>query len=717
MTNFMGFDLETSISKGPHGPAAKDPNNDFYTVIAGNTSENVHVMHSNGGYNRQLPAEAVILLNKADVIVGHNLPFDLSYIFHMKEFKEFLSRGGQVWDTQIAEYLMSGQRHSLSSLAELQLIYLNKKIKESRISYLFSKGMGADKILNARNRCPRLFALYEKYSKSDVSTVLKIFEKQYIKAKNSGILDVIKLYNNYMLCLLIVENTGIPVDLNKCQNTLREFKLKSVELLAQATDIIKPLWDERLGAFNVNSPKDKSAILFGGTYTIKVKEQVGLYKNGNPKFINVEQEVVIEGFKVPTSITKESTIKGRYATGADIIEKIYKKTKNPDLKKYCELQKKSMAYSKMCSTYLEPFLNLSVNGLLFPNYNNTMTITSRLSSSKPNLQNIPSKGDMLSPIQGQLIAPEGWTAVSADYSQLEIYVSAYLANDPALTNDLLSGVDFHIKRLSYAEDMSYEEVYNLCKVKKLPEWEEKRTKAKTISYQKAYGASPKSLAITTGLDEELIKKIFDMEDLEYPQVAEFNKSVMNSIMNHQELSCEKHLPAMKKTSGKDGKRFICEMELLPIIDGDGNVHYSNEEYRHIGYYKAITGKLYSFEEVGRVGWNGIIRRGYSTTQTKNYHIQGTASDVQAASSAALVPLLLKHSNKIKMVNEIHDSKWFLIKNEYLDKLLLIVKNIMEDVPGNFKKYLKVEMPFKIPVDFKVGQNFAEMRSYSIKNTQ
>jgi DNA polymerase I-like protein with 3'-5' exonuclease and polymerase domains len=714
MTKFCVLDLETNIGDGPHGPSAKDPNNDFFTVIAGNTINNVHIMHKSSGFKRKLPAFAVKLLNEADVIIGHNLPFDLSYIYHTSEFQDFLKRGGQIWDTQVAEYLMSGQRHSFASLAELQLIYLNKKIKESRISALFAKGIGADKIVARAPTHKRLFALYEKYALSDGITTLQIFQKQFVKAKSLNILDVIKLYNNYLLTLTVVMNTGIPVDLEKCQKTLRDFKLKSVTYLEEATNLISNLWDVRLGTFNVNSPKDKSAILFGGVYKLKEKEPAGFYKNGNQKFTTVEKDVVIEGFKVPTSITKESAIKGRYATGADILEKIVRKTKNDVLRNYCEYQKQSMNYGKMCSTYLEPFLNLSVNGLLFPNYNNTMTITSRLSSSKPNLQNVPSKGDMLAPIQGQLIAPKGWTAISADYSQLEIYVSAYLANDPALTNDLLSGIDFHVKRLSYAEDMSYNEVYNLCKVEKLPEWDDKRTKAKTISYQKAYGASPKSLSITTGLDEDLIKKIFEREDIEYPQVALFNKSVLEQVNNSKELSQAKHLPKMKKGGGKDGKRFVCGMELLPIISNDGNIHYDNDEYRYVGYYTAATGKRYSFEEIGRVNWRGELKRGFSTTQTKNYHIQGTASDVQASSSAALLPLLIKNSDKVKMVNEIHDSKWFLVKDEYLDKMLVIIKELMENVPANFKKYLNVEMPFRIPIDFKIGKNFAEMKPYEVK---
>ncbi len=716
MTNFVVLDLETSISKGPHGPAAKDPTNDFYTVIAGTGKESVEVYHNPDGFQRWLPTEVGELLNKANVLVLHNAPFDLSYVWKTPQMHYFLCAGGQVWDTQIAEYLLSGQRHSFASLAELQEIYLGGKTKDDRISRLYKKGVGADKILAARERCPRLFKIYDAYSKADGVTTMQVFEKQYARAKKLDMLDVIKLYNNYMLCLVEVMNTGITVDLDKCEKTLRDFKLKSLTYLEEATNLISSMWDERLGTFNVNSPKDKSAILFGGEYTIKKRVEDGLFKNGNPKFKSIDETIVIKGFGLPTHLSAPGAKAGQYGTGADVVEKIYQNSTNLLAKEYCRLQKQAMTYNKMCSTYLEPFLELSIEGLLYPNFNNTMTITSRLSSSKPNLQNVPSKGEMLLPIQGQLVAPEGWVCVSADYSQLEIYVSAYLANDPQLTKDLLDGVDFHVKRLSYAEDMQYEDVYRLCKIDKLPEWEAKRTSAKTISYQKAYGASPKSLANTTGLDEQLIKRIFEREDIEYPFVAEFNKKVSDQVNNSKELSQAKHLPKMKKGGGKEGKKFICGLELLPIINGD-EVRYNADEYRHVGYYTAITGKRYSFEEIGRTDFRGNLKRGFSTTQTKNYHVQGTASDVQAASSAALLPLLLKNKDKVRMVNEIHDSKWFIVKKEYLGKVLPIIKRVMEDVPGNFKKYLNVDMPFKIPVDFEVGISFAETESYLVKNTQ
>lgn len=709
---FMVLDFETSISQGPHGGEAKDPSNDFYTVIWGNKPDNIVIEHKEGGYSRTLPQNAVAMLNCTDVLIGHNIGFDLSYIWHTEELRNFLLRGGQIWDTQVAEYLMSGQRHAMASLAELQLLYLGQKIKEDLISSIFSKKVGANVIIKSRMLAPDLWETYESYCKGDGESTFKIFIKQYEKVKSMNMLNVVKLYNRYLLSLLMIQNTGLNIDRKKCEHTLRRFRLEANKELAKASSIIEPMWDSRLGEFNINSPKDKSAILFGGTYVIQEKELVGKFKNGNDKYKLVDKEIHIKGFGLPLDLTSPSEIAGRYKTDVKVVTKIAEQSTNAKAKEYCILQRLAMNYQKMCSTYLEPFLNLSVNGKLYPRYNNTITVTGRLSSSSPNLQNVPSKGEMGEAIQEILCAPEGWVCVSADYAQLEIYVLAYLSQDPVLLKDLLDGIDFHIKRLAYAEDMEYNEVYKKCKIEKLPEWELKRSNAKTISYQKAYGAAPKSLARTTGLPEEVIRKIFEREDIEYQGVTDFNATVLEEVNKNKKISQEAHLPRYKKLGGKHGKRFVAGCELLPIFDKDGNVVYDENQLRHLGYYKCVTGKRYAFEEVGRLTYHGL-KRGFSHTETKNYQIQGTAGDVQAASSANLLGLLLKHADKVKMVNEIHDSKWFIVKESHLNEIIKIIKDKMEDVPGNFKKYLDVDMPFKIPVDFKIGKDFGKMESYKL----
>lgn len=820
------FDLETSTGdKKTHGPSAKDSANDFYTIIYGDTPESVVIEHKEEGFKRKLPKGFTKLLSSTTLIVGHNLNFDLSYIWKTLELREFLLKGGEIWDTQLAHYLMSGQRHTFPSLGELQNIYLGTKVKEDRISRLYKRGVGADKMVGARDRCPRFFKLYEKYSYDDGITTLKIKQKQVLRAEELGMTKIIKMYNKYLLSLILASNTGIKIDLDKCQKTRREFKLRELDLLEQAQALIKDYWsDERLPTFNVNSPTHKSAMLFGGDIKVTTRKNIGWCKtkieiqdqntqkimsypqyekqfineainlgdarisiirtpyeegcgecdeclgyydretgeyinectnttteiaedesliwvegtphpediltldwsleyrfkvlSGTPKLRNFNEYVNITGFNLPLSFTKESKVEGRYKTGSDIIEKIYKNSSNEAAKEYCRLQKEAMTIHKMSSTYLEAFNSLSIDERLYPNFNNTATATSRLSSSNPNLQNVPSKSEMAKSIQGLFVAPTGWKCVQIDYSQLEIYVTAWLSGDVAMTRDLLNGVDFHCLRMSWCKALSegktYEEIIELSKIKKLKKWVVKRVAAKQISFQKAYGAGAYSLAESTGLEVDDVKELMQKEDNIYYRVKAFNEHVMQTVQNNTEYSTKKGLPSYLLRGGVNGKRFDnYGYELLPIKSGD-NIQYEEGLRRKIGYFQTITSKRYAYEEFGNIDRRGCLRQNFSPTQTKNYQTQGTANDIIGAALAKMFIPFLKHPNKVQLLNSIHDCVWLYVKEEYLDLIIPQVCTIMSNIPKLFKEYLDIDVPFEFPVEAEVGDNFAELEEFIIK---
>jgi DNA polymerase-1 len=707
MLNCLVIDTETSIRDPIHGSAGKSPLNDFYTLIYGGHPDEIQVHHRSEGFGKRLPSK--LLGNDSDVncLVGHNLPFDCSYF--LSDFKGYLQRGGEIWDTQYAEYLMSGQRHSMASLAELQMLYLDSKVKEDRISRLYKKGIGADKIIATRGRCRRLCDLYDKYCYDDGRTTLQVFAKQYRRAKEMGMLPIIKMYMKFLAGLILMQNEGIHVNARCCEETIRELKLKMIDELQKASELIKPYWtDERLPEFNVNSPQHKSAVLFGGYITCEVRKHIGKYKNGKDKYKKVKEQVYVSGFKLPKSLTRESEIEGRYVTDAAVIVRIANESSNEVAKQYCEHQKKAMNLNKMVSTYLESFLEKAIGGKLYPNLSHAFTITGRLSSSEPNMQNVPSHGDNGVIIQRPLVAPPGWLVVSADYSQLEIYVVAWLSGDQALQNDLVIGTDMHIKRLSYAEGVSYEEAYKNCKVDKLPGWDDKRSKAKTISYQKAYGAGVKSLSRTTGLSEEVVQRIFDQEDIEYFKVREFNERVAAECKATEQPSLARHFPAAKKKAGKNGKRFEKGIELLPIYDDVGNMYFNKNEIRHFGTYKSVTGRRYTWEEVGRQR-RGRLYTGYPPTQLKNYPIQGSAADIVAAAIAELSDYCIQNPDTVKMILTIHDSVLFYIQEDKLKEHCTAIREIMMNV-----NYLPVKLPIPVPVEFKVGNNLGELTSYDIK---
>lgn len=307
----MSFDTETSIGHTVHSSTFRDPNNDIYTQIWGWSEDNVEVLHDQLGFNRELARD----LGNIDLIIGHNLGFDLAYVWHDKALETFVLRGGKIFDTQVAEYLLTGQQHQFSSLAELQLKYLGEVEKPSRISTLYKHGIGADAIVNAQHRCPRMWKLYNHYCQTDGVTPIKIYRKQLELAESKGMLPIIELYNDYLLSIINMTVSGIKVDVIKCEKTLRDFNIKHIEYLEQAQNILKEYWkDPRLPVFNINSPDHKSAVLFGGDIKITEKEQIGEYKNGNPRFKNIEKHIRVDGFRVPTSISSPAKKLGLYST-------------------------------------------------------------------------------------------------------------------------------------------------------------------------------------------------------------------------------------------------------------------------------------------------------------------------------------------------------------------------------------------------------------------
>lgn len=715
----LTIDLETSLgNKDLFGPSAKDPNNDYYTIQWGTRPDNVHIVHNVDGFQKQPPSEFLEELNKATIVIGHNLAFDLGYFWKLPEWRSFLQKGGEIWDTAQAHYLMSGQRHKFPALAELQLIYLGKRIKADRISYCFKKGISPQAIIKAKDRCKRLFTLYEQYAHDDVSTVLRIFKAQWERCKKEGVLDLIRARQRALLGVVLMQNTGIKVDVISCEKTLRDFRLKALEKLQEATATVASMWDSRLGEFNINSPKHKSAILFGGKFIIKEKQQAGVFKNGNPKYVSVDKEISIAGFNLPLMLTSKSKIEGRYATDAATINTIYKHCDNEQVKVYCKLQKEAMQYSKMASTYLEPFIKYSVDEYLYPNYNTTQTQTGRLSSSAPNLQNVPASGEMLIPIQGQLIAPEGWICNDVDYSQLEPFCTALITGDRALANDLLTGVCLHCRAISWiprlAEGKTYKEIYNLAITLKDPAWVLKRKKAKAINFKRAYGGGARGLAEAEDLDIEDVQAVFDSQDLEYPDVKAFNDRLYQSLPISQQVSKEIHFASKDKR----GRRFEYGVELLPIYRERGTAaEYKRGEYRHFGTYKSRWGHTVTFEEYGQYDRFGRLQRRYSTTETKNYQIQSTAGLVVELAMAECLNYILKNEKEVRLVRQIHDSLGFYIKNN--ERKSLHIQNlcaIMENIKYLFKKYLKQDVPFNFRVEAKTGLNFAQMEEFQDDTT-
>lgn len=749
MAKYCTLDFETSTGKGIHGPSWKDLINDIYTVIYGTRPSDIKLLHKQEGYDRTLPEEVVDILETVPTIVGVNLKFDLGYVWHDDSIQRWLRAGGKIWDCQIAKYLLSGQRHSFPSLAEMQSLYLGIQTKSNRISYLFKKGIGADNIIYAgtterssyvvkikveeiggilclaldikhftRKACTRLWKLYEYYGIEDGRTPLFIMQKQYNEAKARGMLKIIELYNQYLLALIMIEINGLNIDIPKAEQTYQEFSLKVVEYLQAATKLVEHLWnDKRLPVFNVNSGPHSSAILFGGDIACDVVKETGeVYKGGarkgQKKTRKEKEDVHVKGIGLnPLGLTNETKKKGVYQTGEDVVNAIYDKSGNQLAKDYCKLLKLSATYKQKISTYLNAFLYRSVDGIVRPNFNNTETATGRLSCSNPNAQNLPSHGEFRYSIQGLIVAPEGWTCVSIDFSQLETYCRALLTREETLVADLVSGKDFHVQNMTWGYNITYEEGLKL--VKEDPVWKERRSEAKKITFGEAYGQMEDSMAKATGWDVDLVKQVYANMYLNYPGLVDYDKIVTKSVTNSARIGSKKDLPA-KNTNGNVGKKglrrmFNGSMELLPIRQRDKKTYEFNYDTpRHIGWFISPTGKQYAFEEFGSRTKNGDVFKYFKPTQMKNYPMQGLAGDIQAITTVELFQYLLENGDKVRIVNEIHDSKWFIIKDEYVPCILPKVCAIISNVRGLLKERFDIDVPFEFKVDAETGKDFANM---------
>ncbi len=734
MVKYLSFDLETSIQyklvdfegkkrrvKDTHWGSWKDPRNDFYTIIYGNHPNRIKLLHKKNGFKRKLPFRLRLQLLNNPVIVGTNLKFDLCYIWNNSEFKAWMKRGGKIWDIQVARYLLSGQRHSFPSLAELQKLYLGIKTKKDRISYLFSKQIGANEIIAARNRCPRIWKLYTQYGIEDGRTPLLIMQQQFRQAKAEGMLPIIQLYNEYLLGLCMIETNGLTIDIPQAEIRLQEFTQAMINSLRKAEEIVKQYWtDDRLPMLNLQSPTHASVILFGGHIKCKVTRGTGVIiqsgpNKGKEKTKKMDEMVEVKGFQL-SDMHSNKTKTGYYQTGEEVINNIYKNSKNEIAKTYCRFRREASAYKQKISTYLNAFLFKSVNGLVYPNYNNTETITSRLSASQPNVQNIPKHGEFYKLIQGLIIAPPGWTCVQIDFSQLEVYCRALLSGAQSLISDLISGVDFHVQNMCWGEGITYEEGYRLSKIEEVPEWKAKRSQAKPISFGEAYGQMPESMSDRTGIPLQIVQQIYKQMQENYPELVEFESAVVHEVQGSAVVCKKQDLPEKMTKGNKDSKgmsrKFNGEMELLPIRARDKKTFSFNwQEPRHVGFYKSLTGKKYSFEEYGSIKKDGGIFRYFKPTQMKNYAMQGTAGDVQAITTVGMLSFLLDNEDKVRIVNEIHDSKWFIVKNEHLVDIIPKLCAIMSNASTLLMERFKVKIEFDFKCDAEYGPNFAEMQGF------
>lgn len=525
--------------------------------------------HSYLGAPKQLEKRYVLeklkpILENANIKkYGQNIKYDLIVLK-----REGIVLRGIYFDSMIASYVLnpSKMNHNLNDIA---LEYLNYKM--TPIEELIGKGKKA--ITMDKVEVERVIP----YACADADIVLRVAEIMERELKNKG-LD--RLFYEVEMPLLEVlaemEMSGVTIDRDYLAELCRDFALR---LKALEKEIYKFANQE----FNINSPKQLAFILF-------------------------------EKLKLPVV----SRTKTGPSTSEEVLLQLAEKHRLPHLIiEHRELQ-------KLKSTYLDalPEMVNPETGRLHTSFNQTVTATGRLSSSEPNLQNIPIRTEDGRKIRRAFIPDKGYLFVSADYSQIDLRVLAHISGDESLRDAFLHNEDIHRRTASEIFGVSPEQV--------TPEL---RRIAKTVNFGLSYGMSPFGLSQDLGISQAEAKRYIDSYFRKYKGVKEYIEKIINQAR-------------------KDG--FVTTL------------------LNRRRYLPEINSK------------NGSVR-GFAERIAINTPIQGTSADIIKVAMIRITSRLKAEGLKAKMVLQIHDELLFEVPEGEVEQLSRLAREEMEravslDVP-------------------------------------
>ena len=466
-----------------------------------------------------------------------------------------------IQDTMIMSYVLdSSGKHDLDTLAE-------KHLDIQTIKYEELVGKGKKQLLLSDLPAEDVF----RYACEDADITLKLYD--YFRDTLNKLKDQMTLYNDVELPLIKIlsrmELAGVKVDKSKLSQLSESFGKKISELENNIYKIVGH-------SFNISSPKQL-------------------------------QEVFYEEMDLP--ILKK-TPKGQPSTSEDVMI---------DLAEHHELPKLVLEYrnlSKLKNTYTDK-LGETINQYtkrLHTSYNQTVTITGRLSSSNPNLQNIPIKTKDGRDIRKTFIPEKGSTIISADYSQIELRVMAHLSQDQTLLESFKNNEDIH--------SVTAKEIFS---TPGLPSNQQRRV-AKTINFGLIYGISSFGLAKQLRIDNSEAKEFIEKYFSKYSGV----------------------------------KMFMSEIK---------------KEAKVYGYVKTLAGRRIFLPNITHSNFQ--IRSAAERTAI-NAPIQGTAADILKLAMIQIDKWLISEGSNIKMLMQVHDELVFEVKNSFVEEAKAKIDNLMSN---------------------------------------
>ncbi len=517
----------------------------------------------------QLPIELIrkhlkpLFSNQAPK-TGHNIKFD--YII-LKNAGFDLSPVS--FDSMVAAYLLNpnARAQKLEDLA-----FADLGVEMSKIESLI--GSGKNQI--TFDQVPIDQATL--YAAEDADMSLRLYHHLKREIKAGGFEELMdKIEMPLIPVLASMEMNGFKIDTSILERLSKKFGKR-------LSEIEKTIYQMAEEEFNIASPSQLQKILFE-----KLKLQDRIEKK-----------------------TLKKLSSGGYSTGAEELEKL--KGTNPIID--CVIEYRELA--KLKNTYIDalPELINPKTGRLHTSFNQTIAATGRLSSSNPNLQNIPIRSEVGQDIRKSFIADQGFSILSADYSQIELRVIAHIAGDETMIKAFLSGHDIHTSTAAKVYNVTEKEVTS-----------EMRRNAKVVNFGIVYGVSPHGLA--------------RQSDLNYTQAKDFIDKYF-----------ETH-PGIQK--------YMREAVV---------------EAREAGFAQTIFGRKRYLPELNSS--NHLIR-GAAERMAMNMPIQGTAADLMKMAMIEIYDQMGRISPKTKMLLQVHDELVFEVPDDEISELTKFVREKMEQV--------------------------------------
>ncbi len=488
--------------------------------------------------------------------IAHNLKYDLQVLQNYN-----INIKGKIFDTMIASYLLNpeNRQHSLDSLSFTELNW-------EKIS---SEELLGDKNNKFEDLEAKKLALY---SAEDADCTFKLQAILKKKLKQRNLLDLFeKLEIPLLKVLSDMERTGIKIDLQFLKNLGANIK-KDIKIIS--SDIYQ-LSNQK---FNLNSPQQLQEVLFND---LKINS-VGIKKT-----------------------------KTGLSTASEQLDKIR------DLHPIIPLIQNYRELKKLSSTYIEslPQLVNTKTNRIHSNFNQTITVTGRLSSSDPNLQNIPARTELGRQIRQAFVAGKEKYLLSLDYSQIELRVMAHLSEDESLLSAFKNKIDIHRATAAKIKNIPLEKVSNFD-----------RQEAKAINFGIIYGQGPHGLSQSARISYQEARNFIQQYFQSYPGVKKF-------------------------------------------------IDYSIATAQKKGYTNTILNRSRYIPDINS---SEVLKRKAAERMAINSPIQGSAADIIKKAMIEIYQEI-ENQNDIKLLLQVHDELIFEVQESKLELYYPRIKKIMENV--------------------------------------